>query len=65
MKIELYLNNNELSILKKSIDIALNINFKTMCDNYVNELYKKKAHSENISLCKILTDINKQIKKEG
>lgn len=65
MKIELYLNKDELYILKKSIDITLGINFKCMCDNYVNEQFKEKAGQENISLCKILTDINKQIKKEG
>lgn len=63
MKIELDLNDNELSILKGSISRAIDSNLKFLCDEFVHEQKKDEVKRENSILCGILTKVNKQTQR--
>ena len=63
MKIELDLNDNELSILKSVIDRVIANNFKFLCDEFVHEQKKDEVKRENGILCEILTKVNKQTQR--
>lgn len=62
MKINLDLNEDEIFILKKAIDITLDKNFKYISNIYVNDQSIDITRKENKVLCKILTSINHQIR---
>lgn len=63
MKIELDLNDNELSILKWAINRAIDSNLKFLCDEFVHEQKKDEVKRENGILCGILTKVNKQTQR--
>lgn len=63
MKIELDLNDNELSLLKGAINRAIDSNFKFICGEYVHEQKKDEVKRENCILCGILTKVNKQTQR--
>lgn len=63
MKIELDLNDNELSILKGTINRVIDSNLNFLCNEFVHEQKKDEVKRENSILCGILTKVNKQTQR--